>query len=422
MRKQFKHIRSNLLWNFVNEAVSRGTVFLVILYLARILGVESFGVFAFFQTIVFYFWYAADLGISVYGIREVARIKPEATALIGDLMTIRLVMAGAAFVCYVSAVWAFSESSDGLLVALSAGLYLVFYGFLLDWVLRGLERFRSLALVNAVIAAFFFTGTWLLVQGPQDTARAALIWSLSFLAGGLVSVALSREQVRPSQLGRMRPAIAHVKQSIHFSLSGVLLLINHYSPFLILSVFVEDRDLGLFFAAFRIVLALGAATTIVNMVFFPRLSVAHRGNPADFSGWLRLLLPLNCGLGLAVAIPLWLGADAIVPFLLGEEYVPSADLFGVMIWLVPLYFIRNALRMALLAAGFQVAQNLPLAMGVAVVGVTSIVLIPQMGTMGATLALLVSESVILLGLIVVAVVKLGPLLARRDGVPPAGRG
>ncbi|GAI99846.1 unnamed protein product, partial [marine sediment metagenome] len=55
------------------EVILRGITFLVIVYLARILAPANFGKIGFAQAVVAYFMLPVNLGLTVLGVREVAR-------------------------------------------------------------------------------------------------------------------------------------------------------------------------------------------------------------------------------------------------------------------------------------------------------------------------------------------------------------
>ena len=77
---------------------------------------------------------------------------------------------------------------------------------------------------------------------------------------------------------------------------------------------------------------------------------------------------------------------------------------------MPLYFVRNALRTSLLAAGFQVVQNIPLVAGVILTAGAAAVLVPAYGAVGAAGSLLIAEIGIFLGMLVVWFCTLYPYI------------
>lgn len=85
-----KRVASNFLWSIVSEAIAKCVFFITTIYLARTLGVSNFGLFTLAQTITLYFWLAVDLGINMYGIREIAKDKENAEKIINPLLTLRI--------------------------------------------------------------------------------------------------------------------------------------------------------------------------------------------------------------------------------------------------------------------------------------------------------------------------------------------
>ena len=63
------------------------------IYLARILGPESFGLLSYIFTLVFFLANFVDLGLSTYGMREVAKDKSRVSEYVSGIVSFRLVIA-----------------------------------------------------------------------------------------------------------------------------------------------------------------------------------------------------------------------------------------------------------------------------------------------------------------------------------------
>ena len=88
-------------------------------------------------------------------------------------------------------------------------------------------------------------------------------------------------------------------------------------------------------------------------------------------------------------------AAEIIGLLFGDDYAQSMRVFSVLVWLVPLYFMRFVYGSALFAAGFQRSHNVAMFAGLVGMTVIAIPLISGSGPMGGAVAAVAAEVVLL---------------------------
>jgi len=388
-----QRLRSNLLGIAASEGIGRGSLLLANLYLARSLGVERFGLFSLAQTLVLCFWMAADFGTGIYGVREIAKDKPGAPQLIRSLLSMRLVFSIAVFVLYLGAIQLIDVSADEQKILLPCGLYLITFSLYPDWIFKGFENFALISLGSLAVAAVYLGGSVCFVHHPEDAGKAALLWSTSYLvAAALMFVVLYRKHGIGIGLSMApREWMSHGRSSFFFATSGCLLLLYHYLPILILRICSSNHEVGIFFAPFRIILTIGAASFLIPSSFYPVLSELFHADRYKFETTRRKLYVMMMFLGLPIGVVGYLLSDRVVGLALGEQYSASIGIFAIIVWLVPLYFVRNAIRIALLAGNKQRWLSFSLLVGVLVTVAIGPWLISQQGAAGCAITLLTAE-------------------------------
>lgn len=396
----FGRVVANFGWSVVSEILGKTVFFVTNMYLARKLQVDSFGVFTVAQSVTYLLWLAIDLGISVYGVREVARNRGNTRAIVNSLLTLRVTAGVLLFALYAVALALMGLSPETLATFAGCGLYLVTYSFWCDWVFKGLERFQYLALGTFANSLSFLAGCLFFVGGPDDTVAACTAWSLSYAFGSFVLIFLLYKRAGI----RFRPSFdfaawrLHLRASVFFGIAGAVLRMYHYLPVLLLAQFCSKHVVGTFAAPFKIVLMLGTAGALLPHAFFPVLSHCFGRRPAQFERVGRSLRGLMLLLGLCCAVLGTLLGEHVIVGVLGREYREAVPVFSVLIWLIPLYYIRNSFRMLLLASGLHKQQTAPFVLGLVVVACVGLFLIPSRGIMGACVSLLTAELTILAGL------------------------
>jgi O-antigen/teichoic acid export membrane protein len=337
-------IAGNFAWGMVAEMSAKGALFLVTLRLAGVLGAENFGEFSFLQTIFVFLWMGVDLGLNMYATREVARNPGDVAPLLADLTAMRLALALALGGL---ALAGFSLRADPATTYLTAGfaLYLVVRAVQPDWLLRGLERYRALALVNVATAALQLAITWLLIDGPEDYALSSLPWLASYLIGTAgVVFALRRAGIPVWRRGASsgpRGWWRHWSESIHFTLSSGVSTLYQNLPLLYLYWQGSAQQTGLFAAPFRLVIALLFVASVFPMTLYPVIAdLETRGKGRALARLVAAAaLATTVATGVVSAITaIW--AESIVTMLYGDEYLAGAPTLR---WL-SLFLLLRAVR------------------------------------------------------------------------------
>jgi O-antigen/teichoic acid export membrane protein len=393
----FKRISSNFIWSVITEATAKGVFFITTVYLARTLGASGYGVFALAQTVTYYFWFSVDLGVSMYGIREIARNRENASNIINPLLTMRITSGAIVFLIYTVAVSLIDMPSTHKLAFLGCGFYLVTYSLYSDWVFKGLEKFKYIAFGGFASAGVFLISVLVFIKDADDMAIATFLWSVSFIfgSGSLLYVLLRKTGIRFKLDFDFQAWLAHIKQSVYLSISGALLTVYKYMSVLLLSYFYTSLEVGLFSAPYRIVLAVGTAGLMLPMAFFPAMSEIFIKDNGGFEKTHAHLHKIMFATGVPLAAAGTIFGKEIVIALFGTQYEQSILTFKILVWLIPLYFLRHSYGLVLIAAGFQRLHNIAVLSGVVCMSVTGLILIPLWSMKGGALALIFSEMAIL---------------------------
>lgn len=96
-------MKYNFIFNFIKVSTSVLFPLITVPYLSRILLPNGMGKIEFANSVIQYFIWIASLGIPIYGIREIARIKGEKSKLIetlSELFVINIIMTIMAYVLF----------------------------------------------------------------------------------------------------------------------------------------------------------------------------------------------------------------------------------------------------------------------------------------------------------------------------------
>jgi O-antigen/teichoic acid export membrane protein len=414
----------NILRLSVGDFIAKALNFIAFVYLARTLGVESYGVLELAIAIQVYLLLAGDAGLEIWGTREAARGGADVSDLINRVLSIRVVLASVSFAALALglALTPASSSYPGLRqLVLLFGLTIFPQAVGLKWLFMGRESMSRVAggLVLAQVAfsvvILFVVRTpssvlWVpVVRVIADSAMAVYFWWLFVRTHGRM---VPRFTLRDASHA-MRPALT-------LGAAHGLALLSFNFDSIILGMMKDAAAVGWYGAAYKPVTVVLAMPVTYFVGLFPALSRTHRHNKDDFRRIVLGSLRLASLFAVPVGVCGTFLAEPIIRVLFGDAYAPSVGAFRVLTWAAVLVILRGTFRQALIAAE---RQDLDLRCAMIATGLNillNLVLIPRHGIVGAAVATVISE-VLWLGAALtyfhrhVQAVNLLPLLA-----PPLG--
>jgi len=355
-KKLIKRIGTNFGWSILSEVGGKGFLYLATVYLARVLGTANFGLFTFAQTITSYCWLGVDLGVNMYGAREIAKNKMNAPAVINPLLTLRILSGIILFSIYSLSIY-FLFQGDPVKRVIFAGFafYLLTRSLNLDWVMRGFEKFNFIAFGNfaTFFAILFFL--FISVRQASDVTNAPFIWSFSYLLGdiSLLIIYYKRMHLRYRPTFNLKIIWLHLKESIHFTVGNGLLFLYQYLPILFLGFLVSSHDVGIFSAPYNLVLSLTIVATLLAVALYPTLSELFYYRRPQFFRMSKYFKIISCGIGFFLGGGGVLISNWLIPLLYGPSYVGSIAIFRIIIWFAALMTIRVSFSIPIAVAGLQ---------------------------------------------------------------------
>lgn len=391
-----RRVTSNFTWLITSDILFKGALFLGTLHIARVLGTAEFGLFSFALAVTNSIWIAVDLGVNQYGTRQVARTPDNAEELLRVLNSMRFVTSILVFGTLFLILTLAHVPAHKKTVLLASAIYLIAYGLSPEWLLRGSETMKYLAIGNLIMAFVFLPSIFLLVKDPGDTAWASFVWSFSFFFGSLGTIFLLWKKLDIKFLFTFSPFKwkAHLKESAYFAINNSLMMVYVYIPIILLGFLAAPEKLGVFSAAHRFVYTLINFNSVIPRAFYPVLASLYQDAKA-FRKANYNFQKIMIAIGLPIGVGGTVLAKDIIRLLYGSSYLQGVNVFKILIWVVPLAFVRINYNSSLLVLGLQRLNAVAIGLGVLVMLVLNILLIPVYGIHGAALASLAGETTIL---------------------------
>jgi O-antigen/teichoic acid export membrane protein len=388
-----RRLLSNTAVVLIGTVVQRLLHFVTTVVLARGLGDEQFGVYAFVAAYMFLFGFVVDLGFERVITREVARQPQRAGELLGMGFIMRGGLSLVAGPLAVGIAWMLDLPPLTRLCILiaAAGMPLS-----VEILVRGFFQTRfemHNAYLVTVPGQFLFLGLAVLAIRLGGELPAVMLVSLFT---GFASIALCLWVAVPKMglVWRWDPGLMRFlwRESWELGVVILLFLVSMRIDQLFLYWLRSAVEVGEYAVAVKVTEALNLIPESVMVTVFPLLLATEHSDPKRFDEIYRLSLRYLIMMILPVALLLTIEREKVVGMLFGGEYIAASGALAVLAWwtffpytaavYLNLMIVHSQARLMALVSAIAVAVNLGL----------NLLWIPRWGSTGAAAATLVSSA------------------------------
>ena len=273
-------VAKNTVYLALADIANKVMVFLFFAFAARHLGAEKFGVFSFALAFTTMFSVFADLGLGFFSAREIARNPAVASRYVGNALAIKVIVSVLLIGVVSLTVRLLGYPGATVAVVTVTSLFLLASTILLYYgsVFQGFERMELTALGRVLQTGALVVGGLILGRGAAVTVHYAWLYVGAGFAAALASVAIATAAlVRPSARLELREWAGMLRASFPFGLASVFVILYYWNGTALLSKLSGDVEVGLYSAAFRLVLGVGFLSYAFSGAMYPVMSRLHAG-------------------------------------------------------------------------------------------------------------------------------------------------
>lgn len=321
-------IKVNFVFNLIS--VVSGLLFPLITfpYTSRILFADGIGHVQFYVSIINYIVMLSSIGIPMYGIRQIARVRDDRKELSKttyEILSLHLLLSFIGYV-FVGLMCVFVEKVQAdipTFLLLSSSIFLTAIGC--SWFYGGIEDFKYVTVLGLVVKLSSLLILFTLVKSREDVFWYALFTIAASVGSNIVNflrlkkyVSLKDFHISEMNIWKhLRPALAvfvlNVITSIYLNLDTVML-----------GFLSDSESVGYYTAATKLSHMLVSAVTALGAVMLPRMSnLAEKGNMADFSR----LSQKSYDFTMLMSFPIFFGLIVLSPALIrlfsGNTFEPA---------------------------------------------------------------------------------------------------
>lgn len=403
------------LWLLAARVFGQGLGLLFTAFLARALGEEGLGQFAFLSAVLFVGNAATTFGLDTVLLREVATARRDDDAgaagkaatgpTAGAVLLIQLALSAV----FIAVLWLATPRLPNQTAATVPALRLVSlalvplaFSTVYSAVLRAHERMAHYMAFTLAVAVALALGGLAVWAGSGGLMAAAVVVVLAQSGGALAAAGLARIALPAAARRWAWPPAAVVRQVARLGAGlaalMVLSILYQRSGVLLLSLLADDRAAGAYSAAARVVEALKMLPAAFFGAMFPIMAQgrgdadAERAFGRAFAALMALVVVLAAITGLA--------AGPLLALLFGPGYEAAVTPLRIMVWSLPATLLAFRLSFGLVVAGRDRAAAAAMGLTLLLGGGLTAALIGRWSLPGAAAGLVAGE-----------VVQVGVLLA-----------
>ncbi len=394
-RSPGRTILRNTLFITLSGLALKGINFAYSVWVVHRLGDDRFGQYNIVLAWVGVFTILAEVGVTQYVLREMARDRARSQGLFWNLVAVRgllalvgigVITAGAAAVGYAPVI--------------VSGVFVYTCSFLFAAVQAGLET------LLAAHERLDYTALTAVVSQLVSLALGALVLWLDlglviFIAVGLVAswapLSFALWAVRRHRLLRFRPRVtprewpAMLRGGLPFALITLALTIAFSIDTVMLSWQVPDAEVAWYAVAYGLVMSVVTFLSAFSEAMVPTLARDFAEDPASVAGWYRRSLRWLALLGVPAAVGGVLVARGLIELLYPPSVAPAGQALMILVWDIPLLMLTAfAGNMSYIIGAERQAARIYALNAVANV-VLNAVLIPRYGFLGAAVVTVLTD-------------------------------
>ncbi|MFH1771957.1 MAG: oligosaccharide flippase family protein [Candidatus Omnitrophota bacterium] len=368
--------------------------FTAVVYLARVLNPGNFGKINFAIAVVAYFTLIANLGLPLFGTREIARERQRMKEYMGNIVTLRLCMSLLGLAALFILTIFLNKPFEIKCLLVLYGLILIPSAFLLDWVFQGAERMEYIG-ISRVTGGVVNLGLLLIIV--KSSKQLLFVPGIYVISELLVVVVMAL--IFTKNFGKLKLTFSIsswkniLRRALPIGLSLFMAQIFYNIDTVMLGFMRKDEEVGYYNAAYKIIMFLILLIGAYHDAVFPLISRYLKTSLESLSQLLRQTAKIMSILALPLAVGGTILAGHLISLVFGEKYLQGVAAFQILIWAVFIICLNTGYSRGLFASNkvkwYLAGTIIPAIVNVA----ANFILIPLWGIKGAAIATVAAEAV-----------------------------
>ena len=409
MQNNFNTDKKRLISNFFSlssvEAANYIFPLITLPYLVRVLGPEKYGLINFAAAFIYYFVLLTDYGFNLSATREVSinrENKQKVLKIFNSVMFVKLILMIISLIIMLAVIFFIPKfRQDRLIYVYTFGMVLGNILFPI-WLFQGMEKMKLVAILNLIAKLIFVAAIFIFVRRQSDYVYVPLITSLGFMTAGVISLVIAARRFGIIfHIPAREECIYSLKEGWHIFISTVSVSLYTSSNAFILGLFTNNTTVGYYSAAERIIKSGQRLINPISQTLYPHISKLVADSKESAAYFIRKVIVIFGGIGLAASIILFALAAPIVHIILGNQFEQSIVVLRILAFLPFMDALSNIFGIqTMLTFNMKKALSKIYISGGILNIILALILVPLWKHVGTATAALITETYIPLAMFI----------------------
>ena len=390
-------IKNNFLLNLSTTITGLLFPLITFPYASRILMADGIGQVQFFQSIIDYVSLCTALGIPLYAVREIARIRDNKelrsrTTIEILLLHAILTLVGYIVVFILAKTVAKIEIDASLFFLLSTTLFFNTIG--VAWFYQAIEDFKYITLRSLFVRILSLVALFIFVKTKQDLFYYAGILVIGTVGNNIFNFFRLRKYIKLSK-GEFKRLnlLRHLIPALKIFILNLVISIYVNLDSVMLGFLKNEESVGYYAAATRLTKAILGIVSSLGAVLLPRFSnMITNGQKEEFQLLANKAASFTIALSLPMSVGLIFMAAPIIHIFCGNGFEPTILTLKLVAPIVLFIGLSGIIGMQILyPQGREKYVIISTMVGACINLLINYLLIPQYGQYGAALGTVIAE-------------------------------
>lgn len=402
---KIKSLKLNFILNVIRLSLNFIVPLIIFPYVSRVLGPEYFGKVEFANSIISYFILFSTLGIPVYGIREIARVRDDAEKRTKTLIELSIILTFnmlLSYIVYFLLINFYPTLKKEKLLFLVISPSILLNDFSYEWFYQGIEdqtyittRYIATKILQIILIFCF-------IHKEHDYIfYAGISVGLNSFSTLFNIIRLKKYVTKVSSLKNINLS-QHLKPVLLIFTAQIAVSIYTHLDVTMIGLICTDEDVGIYSTANRIVRLVVMIVTSLSTVIIPRIEHCLKINDIEnYNHYLQISLSFIIMMALPCTVGIELLAPNIILIFAGSKYYASINAIRILAPIILIIGFSNFVGMQVLYP-HRKEHIYTIAVSIAAIinFICNFILIRKIGLIGAIIGTIIAESI---GLLVMSI-------------------
>lgn len=388
----------NYIYNFIYQAIVILFPILTIPYKTRVLGPDNIGIYSYIYSVFSYLLMISTLGINMYGRREIAYNKDNATEkskIVYELLLIKLILT---IIVTISFYFVIGIEGNYKLYYLLMLPDLILNIFDLSWFYQGIEEFKKISIVNFADRILEVISIFVFVKQKTDLVNFFIITAIFDILPIITFIIISKKYLKKVKINTLNIK-RHVKMCIILFIPQIFIQAYTVLDKIMLGNLNPNiSEVGYYEYSYKIVLLAFQLIKAFIVVMIPVISYESKNkNTTKIKKYMNESVKIVNFIAIPVIFGIIAVSDNLVLVVFGNEYLRMQSLIKLLIiCILPMGLTTIIGDQYLVSIKKEKQFSIYIFIGSIINIVLNYILIPKYSSIGAAIATIITEMFVLI--------------------------